>query len=42
MDYAFNDIGGLQSINRLAKKDRGEAISQVARQFESFFVAQMM
>jgi flagellar protein FlgJ len=42
VDYAFNDIGGLQSINRLAKKDRGEAISQVARQFESFFVAQMM
>ena len=42
MDYAFNDIGGLQSINRLAKKDRGEAIAQVARQFESFFVAQMM
>ena len=42
MDYAFNDLGGLQSINRLAKKDRGEAISQIARQFESFFVAQMM
>lgn len=42
MDYAFNDIGGLQSINRLAKKDRGEAISKVAQQFESFFVAQMI
>ena len=42
MDYAFNDIGGLQSISRLAKKDRGEAISQVAHQFESFFVSQMI
>jgi flagellar protein FlgJ len=42
VDYAFNDLGGLQSISRLAKKDRGEAISQVAHQFESFFVAQMI
>ena len=42
MDYAFNDLGGLQSINRLAKKDRGAAISQVAQQFESFFVSQML
>ena len=38
MDYAFNDLGGLQSINKLAKKDRGAAISQVAQQFESFFL----
>ena len=42
MDYAFNDLGGLQSINKLAKKDRGAAISQVAQQFESFFVSQML
>jgi flagellar protein FlgJ len=42
MDYAFNDLGGLQSINKLAKKDRGAAISQVAQQFESFFLSQMI
>ena len=42
MDYAFNDLGGLQSINKLAKKDRGAAISQVAQQFESCFVSQMI
>lgn len=38
----FSELGGLQSINALAKTDSGAALGQVARQFESFFVAQLL
>ena len=30
----FSELGGLQSINALAKTDSGAALGQVARQFE--------
>lgn len=42
MDISFNDLGSLQSITALGKRDRGEALGEVARQFESFFVSQML
>ncbi len=38
----FSELSGLQSINALAKTDAGAALGQVARQFESFFVAQLL
>lgn len=42
MDISFNDLGSLQSITALGKRDRGQALEEVARQFESFFVSQML
>ena len=38
----FSELRGLQSINTLAKADTGAALGEVARQFESFFVAQLL
>jgi flagellar protein FlgJ len=42
MNLAFSDLQGLQSITALGRQDRGAALEQVARQFESFFVAQIL
>lgn len=38
----YSELSGLQSINVLAKTDSGAALGQVARQFESFFLAQLL
>jgi peptidoglycan hydrolase FlgJ len=40
--FNYNDLSGLQSLNALAKADKAGALEQVARQFESFFVAQLL
>lgn len=40
--YSFNDLSGLQSISALGRTDKGAALEQVARQFESFFISQML
>jgi flagellar protein FlgJ len=42
MGVAFTDIQGLSSITALGRTDRGAALDQVARQFESFFVAEIL
>lgn len=39
---AFTDLQGLQSIRALGKSDRHAALGQVAQQFESFFLGQVL
>ena len=39
---SYNDLNSLNSITALGKKDKSAAIDQVAKQFESFFVREMM
>lgn len=39
---SFTDISALQNLKGLGKKDQGKAIEQVAKQFESIFIQQML
>jgi len=39
---AWTDLAGLNSITRLGRADRGAALQAAARQFESFFVSQLL
>ena len=39
---AWTDLSGLQSITTLGRSDRAAALQAAARQFESFFVAQLL
>lgn len=39
---AWTDVSGLQSISALGRTDRAAALQAAARQFESFFVSQML
>ena len=39
---AWTDLAGLNSITALGREDRGAALEAAARQFESFFVAQLL
>jgi len=39
---AWTDLGGLQAIGTLARGDRAAGLQAAARQFESFFVSQML
>lgn len=39
---AWTDINGLQAIGTLGRSDRAAALQAAARQFESFFISQML
>ena len=39
---AWTDLAGLHSITALGRSDRGAALEAAARQFESFFVSQLL
>lgn len=39
---AFTDLHGLQSIRAIGKSDQRAALAQVAQQFESFFIGQVL
>jgi len=39
---AWTDLAGLRSITALGRSDRGAALEAAARQFESFFVSQLL
>lgn len=39
---SFTDISALQNLKALGKTDQGKAIEQVAKQFESIFIQQML
>lgn len=39
---AYTDLTSLQSINTLGRKDKGKALEEVAKQFESMMVRMMM
>ena len=39
---AWTDLAGLDSITTLGRADRGAALEAAARQFESFFVSQLL
>ncbi len=39
---SYTDLAALQSISALGREDRGAALEQIGRQFESLFVSQML
>jgi len=38
----YNDVSGLQDINKLGKQDKNAALKEVAKQFESMFLKMML
>ncbi len=40
--YSYNDLASLNSITKMGKTDETQALKEVARQFESMFIAMML